>query len=158
MNENEQKVLATIEKIQLIYKRVVIGVIITILMVLILIDTAIIKQTIKAKNYIETTATYVDIKNNSEDSIFDEHIYTFVDKNEKRQEIIISISKDEQPEQEIKIKYDENNPQEFFEEGQTYDKSGIIWYVVKIVLVILLIILFCNKKLLSKINISSSRN
>ena len=29
---------------------------------------------------------------------------------------------------ENNIKYDENNPQEFFEDGQTYEKNDIMWY------------------------------
>ena len=42
----------------------------------------------------------------------------------------------------IKIMYDENNPQEFYQEGNTLSKSGIIWYFVKILLLIGVIVLF----------------
>jgi phage terminase large subunit-like protein len=62
------------------------------------------------------------------------------------------------PEESISVKYNENNPEDYYEEGATLDKSGMIWYIVKIVALILLIILFFNKKLLSKIGISASAN
>lgn len=152
--EDAEKVLNVINKVQLIYKRVILGIIIIILLVLTLIDTAIFKQTIKAKDYIETTATIVNESEKQEDSIFDDYVYTFKDKNGNNQEITVGVSKGESPNQEIKIKYDENNPQEFYTEGSTLDKSGIIWYIVKVVALILLIVLFFNKKLLSKIGIS----
>lgn len=155
--EDAEKILATISKFQLIYKRLILGTIIVILLVFILIDTAIVKQTIVSKNYIETKAIYVDRKIDGDNSSFDDYIYTFLDKQGRQQEIIVSVSKDNEPKQEIKIKYNENNPQEYFEEGSTMDKSGIIWYIVKVVAMVLLIILFFNKKLLSKINISASR-
>ena len=58
----------------------------------------------------------------------------------------------------LPIKYNENNPQDYYEEGAIMDKSEIIWYMVKIILMILLITLFFNKKLLCKINISSRRH
>ena len=154
MEENAQKVLGIVNKVQLIYKRVILGIIIVILLVFILIDTAIVKQTIKAKDYIDVTATYVDKKSDEESTVFDDYIYTFKDKNGKDQEIVVGVSKNEEPKEEIKIKYDENNPQDYYEEGQTFDKSGIIWYIVKIVALILLILLFFNKKKKNKIHLS----
>ena len=57
----------------------------------------------------------------------------------------------------IEIKYDENNPQEFYEENQLLGKGGIIGAVVKFIIIALLIVLFFNKNLLSKINITASR-
>ena len=158
IEENASKVLNVIGKVQLIYKRVILGIIILILFVLIMIDTSIFKQTIKAKDYIDTTATYVDKKTDGEDNIFDDYIYTFKDKKGNQQEIIVSVSKDESPENEINIKYDENNPQDYYKEGMTLDKSGMIWYIIKIVALVLLIILFFNKKILNKINISAGSN
>lgn len=153
--EKAQKVLSVINKAQLIYKRIVLGVFIVILVVLILIETAILKQTIKAKDYIDTTATMVSAKESEEaDSIFDDYIYTFEDQEGKTQEIVISISKGEEAPNEKLIKYNPSNPQEFYEEGATLDKSGIIWYIVKVVALILLVILFFSKKILSKIGIS----
>ena len=158
IEENTKKAIEFIGKAELIYKRVIIGIIIGILLIFILIDTAIVKQTIKAKDYIDVVATYVGIKENSDSTIFDDHIYTFKDKAGNDQEIIVSVSKEESPKSEIKIKYNEKNPQDYYEEGATMDKSGIIWYIVKIVAVILLLVLFFNKNLLSKIHISSSRD
>ncbi|MBR4262731.1 MAG: hypothetical protein IKQ35_05145 [Bacilli bacterium] len=160
----EEKVMETVEKanqildkVKIIINRIVIGIIIIVLLVLIGIDSMIIKQTIKAKDYIDTTATYVDKKEEQESEDFIDYIYTFEDKKGEKQDITITIVKDEVPESEIKIKYDENNPQEFFEEGSTMGKNGFIWFFVKIGVVILLVILFFNKKLLSKMSFSVNR-
>jgi len=157
IEENAQKVIEYAEKAQLIYKRVVIGVLIAILLFFTSIDAAIVKQTIIARNYTDVVATYVDKKETSDSTVFDDCIYTFKDKNGVEQEIILTVSKDEIPENEIKIKYDENNPQEYFTEGATMDKSGIIWFVVKVIAIILLIVIFCNKKLLNKVGVSAGR-
>ena len=158
IEENVLKVTSAIEKIALIVKRVILGIIILVLLLFILFETLIIKQTIKAKDYIETTATYVMEKENSEDNVFNEHIYSFEDTHGNKQEIIVSVSKTDTVKNTIKIKYNKNNPQEFYEEGMTYGKSGIIWYVVKIVVLIALVVLFFNKKLLSKVSISLNGN
>lgn len=154
--KNKDKIIGIVEKVQLIYKRVIIGIVIIILLVFTLLDTVIFKQTIEARNYIETTALLVDKTRDDENSVFDDYIYTFNDKQGKKQEIIISVSKDNSPSAEKKIKYNENNPQDYYEETSILDKSGIIWYVVKVVALILLIILFFNKKWLNKINVSAS--
>lgn len=155
--EDAEKVLGVIEKIQLIIKRVILGIIILVLLVFTLIDTAIFKQTIKARNYIETTATYVGQKNDDDDGPFKDYIYIFKDKVGNEHEIIISDTEEPISNNEIKIKYNENNPQEYYEEGATFDKSGIIWYIVKVVALILLIIVFFNKKILNKIGMSFGR-
>ena len=157
IEETTQKAVEIVDKIQLIFKRVIIGIIIVILLVFTLFDFAIIKQTIKAKDYIDTKAVYVENQETIEnsDSVFTDYKYSFVDKNGNNQEITYSVPKDEIPKNEINIKYNENNPQEYFEEGTTMNKSGIILFVVKAVALILLIVLFFNKKLLSKINISA---
>lgn len=153
-DENAEKVLGVIGRVQLIYKRIILGIIIIVLLVFILIDTVIVRQTIKARDYIDATAVFVS-RNNTIDSSFDDCTYAFTDKQGVHQEIIVSIPKeDEQPKAEIKIKYDENNPQEYYEEGATMDKKGFWWYIGKIVVMVLLILLFFNKKLLSKIGIS----
>ena len=112
IEEKAEKAIEIAGKIQLIYKRVVIGIIIAILLFLILIDTAIVKQTIKAKDYIDTTATFVEKKDTSDSNNFDDCVYTFKDKEGNDQEIIVSVSKDEEPESVIKIKYNKKNPQE----------------------------------------------
>ena len=143
------------DKMQLIIKRIILAFIIIVLFVFILFDFAIIKQTIKAKNYIETKATLVEKKEKSDSEITNEYIYTFKDKTGKEQEIIISFFESDIVKNEITIKYDENNPQEFYQEGQTYNQGGIMWFVIKIVIMILLIIAFFNKKFLNKISIST---
>ena len=156
IEENAAKSIEVVDKIQLVIKRVIIGFIIFVLLILILIDTLLYKQTQKAKDYIDTTAKLVGKKEVSESDIFDDYTYTFVDKQGKEQEITIGVSKGEEPSEEINIKYDEKNPQEFYEDGATLDKTDMTWYIVKIVAVVLLIFLFFNKKLLSKIGISVS--
>lgn len=155
--EDRQKVVDAIGKISLIYKRVIIGIAILVLVAISLFDTLLLKQTIVSKDYPEATAEYVSTKDEQESDVFKDCIYTFTDKNGKQQEIVISISKDEQPEREVKIKYNEKDPQDYYQESSVLDKSGIIWYIVKIVAILVLIILFFNKKLLSKVNISASK-
>jgi len=156
-DETVQKIMGVVEKVQLIIKRVILGIIIIVLLVIILIDTAIFKQTIVAKDYPEATAVYVNKNSDRESDVFDEYIYTFIDTQGREQEIVVSISKEDEPKEEIKIKYNENNPQDYYGEGAVMDKSGIIWYIVKIVAMILLIVLFFNRKLLNKINILASK-
>ena len=153
--EQAEKVIKIVNNVQLVYKRVIIGIIITLLGFFTLIDTAIFKQTLVSRNYPEAIATYVDKISDSEDTISEEYIYTFVDKNEKQQEIVVYFTEGETVEENIKIKYNENNPQNYYTKGMLMDTKGIIWYIVKIVAIILLVILFSNKKMLSKINISA---
>ncbi len=155
LEENLEKIAEVADKAQLVYKRVIIGIVIIILSILILIDLAIIKQTIVSKDYIETTAIFVDKKTTDEDAVFDEGIYTFTDKNGITQQITISLSKDELAPEHINIKYNEKNPQDFYGEGSTYNLIQIIWFVVKVIIAILLIILFFNKNLLRKIRLSA---
>lgn len=157
-SENAEKIIGMVGKVQLIYKRIILGIIIAILLVFILIDISIVKQTIVSKDYPEITAKFVNRIKDDESNAFDDCIYTFTDNQGRQQEIIVSVSKNSSPEEEIKIKYNEKNPQDYYEEGSTMDKSGIIWFIVKVIAFILLIILFFNKKLLSKINISASSN
>lgn len=152
INNNIQNAAVIIDKIQLIIKRIFLGISIFVLLISIIIDSLFVRQTIIAKDYIDTVAVYSEQKN-SDSSVFNDYIYTFNDKNGVKQEIVVGVSKDDIPQNEIKIKYNENNPQDYYEEGGTYSKSKIIWFIVKIILLIFLIILFFNKKLLSKINI-----
>ena len=139
-----------------IYKKIVLGIIILVLAILVLIDGIIFKQTMEARNYIDAVAEYVEIKESEEDSVFNEALYSFTDKKGNTHTFEEIYSKDESPDMEIRIKYNENDPDDYFTEGATLTKSGIIWFVVKIIVLVLLIFLFFNKKLLSKINISIS--
>ena len=152
-SEQAEKILGIVNKVQLIYKRVILGIFIVILLVLTLIDTAIFSQTLKARNYVEIVATYVDKKETSESEVFDDYVYVFTDKNGNQHEIIESYAQEE-----ISIKYNENNPEDYYTESALLDKSGMIWYIVKVVALILLVFLFSNKKLLSKISVSASSN
>lgn len=153
---DQEKMMEVVGKVNLISKRIVLGIIIIILLVLILIDSILLKQTIESRNYIETIATYVNKIEDGDSEIFADYIYTFTDKKGKQQEIILSFPIDDQVKQEIKIKYNENNPKKHYDEAALLSKSRIIWFIVKVVALVLLIILFSNKSALSRINISSS--
>ena len=76
--ETQQKIVEVAGKASLIYIRIVLGIIIMILSVVILFDSFIFRQTIIARNYAETTATYKEGKNeiqgNSE-IYYDVYIY-----------------------------------------------------------------------------------
>ena len=156
IEEQQRKVVNIVNKIVYIYKKIVLGIIIFVLAILVLIDVIIFKQTIEARNYIDTVAEYVEIKESEEDSVFNEVLYSFTDKKGNTHTFEEIYSKDESPDMEIHIKYNENNPDDYFTEGATLTKGGIIWFVVKIIVLVLLIFLFFNKKLLYKINISIS--
>ncbi len=148
----QEQVDNVISKVSVIYKRVIIGVIIVILAILIIIDSIILKQTIKSKDYIDAMAILVDQKEEN-DTIFDDYIYSFEDKEGQMQEIIYSVSEGDVPEDEILIKYNENDPQDYYTTGQTLSKSGMIGFIVKIVIMILLMLLFSSRKALDKIHI-----
>lgn len=154
--ETVEKISRVLGKVSLIFKRIILGIIFIVLLILVLFDTALFKQTIKSKDYIDTIAMYSYKKETSDGYIFDDYIYTFEDTKGKVQEITIGISKDEGAPDTIKIMYDENNPQEFYQEGNILSKSGIIWYFVKILLLIGVIVLFFSKRALNKISISVS--
>ena len=156
IEEQQRKVFNIVNKIVYIYKKIVLGIIILVLAILVLIDGIIFKQTMEARNYIDAVAEYVEIKESEEDSVFNEALYSFTDKKGNTHTFEEIYSKDESPDMEIRIKYNENDPDDYFTEGATLTKSGIIWFVVKIIVLVLLIFLFFNKKLLSKINISIS--
>lgn len=150
-----QRITSISGKFGLIYKRIILGIIIAILFISILFDFGIVKQTIKAKNYTEAVATFNSKKRDEKSNIFDYYTYTFTDKQGDEQEIVTMISKNEIPQEQIIIKYNEGNPSEYYDDGSTFDTSEFIWYVVKHIILILLVLLFINKKLLMKINISS---
>ena len=151
---DKEKAEVALEKFLLIYKRIILGIVIFILFVINLFFIPILRQTIISKDFIKTTAVLVNKKEDTKDNIFDDYIYTFKDKQGNEQEIIISFSKNEIPEDTVNLKYNKNNPKEFYNENEIMNKSELIWYIVRIVVMILLIILFFNKKLLSKIHIS----
>ena len=157
LEEQAQRTIEIVGNVQLIYKRVILGVIIFVLLIFVLLDTAIFKQTIVSRNYLETKAIFESRKIVGESTVFSDCIYTFRDKQGNKQEIIVSIPKEDEPEYEIRIKYNKNNPEEYYTDRETMDKSEIIWYIVKLVALILLIFLFFNKKLLSKIGLSVGR-
>ena len=153
VNNTIENSVPIVGKIILIYKRIIIGIIIIILLAITLFDTIFIKQTIEARNYIETTATYVNRKIEEENDIFYDAIYIYEDNQGNQHEITINLY-EEEPKKEITLRYNPNNPQDYFEDGSIYNKSQITIYIVKIIALILLLILFFNKKLLNKINLS----
>ncbi len=158
LTENIQKAEEFAGKVQLAVKRVILAFVILILFVLSLFDFLLFKQTIAAKDYIDTTATLVEEKESADSEMLNDYIYTFKDKSGNDQKITISDFKDNPVNEKIKIKYNEKNPQDFYEATQVLDKKGIIWFIVKIILLILSIILLFNKNLLSKINLSIGRH
>ncbi len=153
-NENAQKIVGVISDIQLIYKRVILGIIMLVLLILLIIDAIIIKQTIKTKDYPEATAVYVSQKD-SDSKSFNDYIYTFEDKNGNKQEIVLSVASNNEPKEKIKIRYNEDNPKEYYEEGSTMQKKDYIWFTIKVLLMISFIGLFFNSKALRKMNISA---
>ena len=153
IEESMQKVEVVIDKVQLVVKRVILGIIIFILFLVLLFDTLMVRQTIKAKNYTDAVAVFVERKDAGND-VFDDCIYSFTDKNGEKQEIVVTVSKSDGVDDEINIKYNENNPEEYYQENSVYSSKQIIFFVIKIIIEILLVILFFNKKLLSKINFS----
>lgn len=128
-NKSAQKLVGVASDIQLIYKRVILGIIIFVLFIL-LLDVNIIKQTIKAKDYFETTAEYVSKKDSSNDSISD-YIYAFEDQDGNREEIVLSIDSKTEPKEKIKIKYNEKNPKEYYAEGSLMTKNNYILFIIK---------------------------
>ena len=156
IEEKANEIMAAFSKAQLIIKRIILGIIILVLFVFILIDTALLKQTLKSKKYIETTATFIEKKDKNDD--FYECIYVFKDKKGNENNITISCSEESSIKDKIKVRYNEKNPEDFYEENALLNKKGIIWYVVKIIALILLTVLFFNKRILSKINFSVSSN
>lgn len=154
-NKSAQELVGVVSDVQLIYKRVILGIIIFVLFILLLLDVNIIKQTIKAKDYSETTAEYVSKKDSSNDSISD-YIYAFEDQDGNREEIVLSIDSKTEPKEKIKIKYNEKNPKEYYAEGSLMTKNNYILFIIKIVLMISFIGLFLNTNTLRRTNISSN--
>ena len=157
MEENMRKAEEVIDMVQLIVKRVILGIIIFVLLLIILFDSLLFKQTMVSRNYPEVVASYVEEKEVQESTVFRDYTYSFEDKKGKQQEITVSYSNDEVPPRELKIKYNEKDPQDYYLESSVLNRSGMIWYFVKIVIFVLLILLFFNKKLLSKIKFSVGR-
>ena len=155
--EDIKKAQIFIDNLIIIVYRVILGVIIFGLLLFIMFDTLIVKQTIKAKDFIETTATISEKKTDGDSKVFDNYIYTFEDKDGNKQEVELSFSKDSTPDDKINIKYNEKDPQDFYEESATFDKGQIIGYIFKIVVLIVLIILFLSKRFLRKLSISVRR-
>ena len=158
LREQMANVEDLIDKFQLIVKRVILGIIIFVLFLFNVFDFFIVRQTILSRNFIETTATLAGKSGESDSEITSDYVYTFEDKKGNQQEIVVSVFQDDVVENEIKIKYNEKDPQDFYEEGQTFDKSGLLWFGVKVVIMILLIVLFFQKKLLNKIHFSVGRS
>ena len=156
--QNVEKVVEAAEKISLIYKRVILGIIISILIVMILFDTIFVKQTIISRNYEETTAEFIGYSVKEGYDPNPNAIYKFRDKKGNEYSVNIISSDNEEEKKEIKVKYNKEDPNDYYVESSLMDKKDIILYVVKIVICILLIILFFNKKLLSKVNLSASKS
>lgn len=152
--ENVQKTYEIVEKAQILVKRIIIAILIFFMSFTMLFEVGIFAQTIRALKYEETTATYIQQVENEDDDIFNSYLYNFEDKNGNKQEIIVDVSKSFDPEDEIMVKYDKSNPQDFYTEYSLMDTQEFIWFAVKLVFIIFLAMLFLNKNWLSKINLS----
>ena len=154
--KNIEKTMEIVNKVQLLITRIVIGIIILILLVFIIIDLVMIKQTIKSRNYIETTATCTGELIEEESDVFDYYKYTFIDNNGNVVEIEDHTDKENIPEETIQIRYNKNNPQDYYYvDGSIYTTTDYVWFAIKLVIMTLLIILFFNTKLLSRIHVST---
>ena len=154
MEENAQKAVVILDKVIIAYKRILLIAPILILLIIVFFETTTVVKTIKAKNYIETTATYVNKSNNEDDSeLFDDYIYSFEDIKGTRQEITISIPQEEQPPKEIKIKYDNTNTKKYYKKTQIFSSFEMLFYVIKVIILLVLTIIFFNKNLLRKTSI-----
>lgn len=156
VSEKVEKVYEVVDKLSLVVKRIVLGIVIFFLFFSVLFDTGLVIQTVTSRNYINVTAEYVETKETEEDEVFNDVLYSFTDTKGRTQIITEFVSKDETPANEISIKYNEDDPQKYYGEGATLKISGSIFYLVKIIILVVLIVLFFNKNLLSKIHISVS--
>ena len=77
-----QQIQDIADKASIIYKRIILGIIIAILGLLIFFDLLLLRQTIKARNYIDATATYTGESKPEDDKVTD-YTYSFIDKNGK---------------------------------------------------------------------------
>lgn len=132
----------------LIYKRCLITLVLFFLVILIIIDVLNLRTTLISKDFIETTATYVETKEKFTNDAGTECIYTFKDKNGTKQDIVVIVDKN--CENEIKIKYDENNLQNYYTESALLNSKEMFWFILKIAAVIPLTILLFSEKLLNK--------
>ena len=144
-------IMDKIENISILHNiRVLIIIPLFILGIFIYIDSLTIRTTIITKDFVETTATYVETKEKFSNDPENEYVYTFEDKYGNNHEIVV-IQKNENPETKIKVKYNENNPENYFTEDSLMNNKMIFWFIIKILATISLIILLFDKKILNKI-------
>ena len=155
-----EKMYQVANSVEVIVSRVIIGFILLVLLILIAIDSVLIKQTIQSKDYIETTATLSHNAGESEDGLWYKYAYTFLDKNNVKHEIIIEIPKESvsQATDTKIIRYNENNPEEYADENMILSKNGFIWFGIKVGAFVILIILFINIRKFSNINFKINNN
>ena len=150
--EKFRKAEGYVNKAYLIYKKIIIGVIITVLFIVLIFFGLLFRQTIKARNYIKTTGVFVE-RIKSDD--IDEDKYVFTDKNGDEHEAII-VALTDAPKEEIEIKYNEKQPEDYVTQYNILSTTGIILYIIGIIVFFFLNIALFNDKLLEKINISVS--
>lgn len=156
LREKVEKVAVVVDKAVLIYKRIVLGIIIIVLGIFIIFSTGIAIQTVRARNYVEAIATFVE---KDKDTEFNLLKYTYEDKkgNQHEANIMGVRDSDEDIQDKIVVYYDPNHPDEYYYDASLMDTGELTIYIVEIIVEGLLIMLFFNKHLLNKINLSIGR-
>ena len=149
LRENVEVIFDAVDTVDILFKRIILACVIAFLIFLTVFDFLIIFQTIKAIGYTETTATFVS-KTEDPSSKLTNYIYTYKDK--KGVEYSADISTSLLLDEKIKIKYNKKNPEQFYSPGGLMDVGKLIWFIVKLVAIVLLILLFFNKEELRKIH------
>lgn len=132
-----------------IIKKVIIGIIVLVLIVFTFIDSLLLKQTIKARNYERTNATYTNSKDD-----FNDRIYVFKDNEGKEHKTYLPSLENSKPKILVKVKYNINDPEENYNENELLSTSQIIFYIIKIIAIIILLMILFNK---NPINILKSK-
>ena len=138
-------------KANYIYKKVAFGIAILVVLVLILLNSLVLKQTIKARNYEETIAVYTGEQGSESDDVFTDYKYIFKDKLGNEHVISIFELKENPVKKEVKVKYDANNPDNYYDEGSLLDKKGKRNLIIEVIILIILVFIFFNKRILTKI-------
>lgn len=149
-SDNIEKIANLVGEARILYQRIIIGIVILVLVILTLLDVVIIRQTMKSMDYEETYASLVETKKDDSNEDFVDNIYVFKDNQGNEHKIVTSGTTEDVPKESIRVRYDESNPEINYWEGKLADKNKMTWFGIKIVAIIVLLLIFFNKKLLSK--------
>ena len=138
-----------IHKFSIIIRRIMIGIVFLIVAIFIFFDILSINQTIKIKDYTVATATFTNESVELNEDLSD-YVYTFEDTNGISHSIVVTHFSNITVDNQINIKYNPENPEEYYMEDSSFDKLDVIGLIVKIIIEILLVVLFFNKNLINK--------